>query len=173
MQAKLNIYHSLIHSHLNYGAIIWSSSLNKKQRQKLKNIQKKAIRIIHNKKFNAHTSELFYKSKITKIENIFEKECILLLHKHKNKSLPMGTQKLIDNSITKSQIGTRSRSELTFQPKRELQKGNFLYDLIHYWNKFENLIEINTKIGDLKNIINERQNKIVQCTRDKCYTCKN
>ena len=40
-RAKLNVYHALIHSHLSYCAIIWLDSLNSKQLNQLKIIQKK------------------------------------------------------------------------------------------------------------------------------------
>ena len=40
--AKQTIYHSLIHSHFTYGALIWLSSLKLKQINALKSIQKKS-----------------------------------------------------------------------------------------------------------------------------------
>ena len=41
-RTKLNIYHSLIHSHLSYGAIIRINNLSKKQLNMLKTLQKKS-----------------------------------------------------------------------------------------------------------------------------------
>ena len=61
-RAKLNICHSLIHSHFSYCALAWLNNINKKQLNMLKTLQKKAIRIIHGKKYNSHTNELFSKS---------------------------------------------------------------------------------------------------------------
>ena len=45
---------------------------------------------------------------------------------------------------------TRSRVELAYAPKRELQRGNLLYDLIGKGNEFENLIKGSTSIKVLK-----------------------
>ena len=45
----------------------------------LKVIQKKAIRVVFGTKYNAHTSGLFQSNGITKIENIFERDSLLLL----------------------------------------------------------------------------------------------
>ena len=61
-------------SHSSYGAIIWINNLSKKQLNMLKPLQKKAIRIVHGTKYNSHTNELFQKSRITKVENIFNKQ---------------------------------------------------------------------------------------------------
>ena len=44
-RAKLNVYHGLIHSHLNYCSLIWLSNISKKQLNMLRVLQKKAIRI--------------------------------------------------------------------------------------------------------------------------------
>ena len=52
----------------------------------LRVLQKKAIRIIFSVKYNAHTSNLFDKSKITKVENIFEKESLIAAYKFQNKT---------------------------------------------------------------------------------------
>ena len=148
------------------------SFMNKKQMRTLQNIQKKALRIIYNTKINAHTSELFNKSRITKIENLFERESLILIHKYKNNSLPLEIQSLIDRSINLSTTNTRSRADFNVAPNRELRSGNFLHDLISIWNKFENMIEGTKKLKDLKNKINEIHNKIKNCTKSDCYTCK-
>ena len=66
-RAKLCIYHSLIHSHFSYCALAWLNNINKEQLNMLKTIQKKAVRIIHGKKYNSHTNQLFQKSNITKV----------------------------------------------------------------------------------------------------------
>ena len=86
--------------------------------------KKKAIRAIHGLKYNAHTSSFFKKSKITKIENLFEKESILLTYKYLNLSLPKETIKLFDDSLQKGPIQTRSTSKSNLVTKRNLTKGN-------------------------------------------------
>ena len=172
-RAKLNIYHSLIHSHLNYGALTWINNLNKQQLKSLTTIQKKAIRIVHNARYNAHTSALFYKSKITKVENIFEKECLLLIYKYKNKMLPPETQKIIDESLQPTTLGLRSETNIDLLPKRELKPGDTMYEILNNWNKHRTSIERISKIGELKYKINEIQNVITECNKVNCYVCNN
>ena len=57
-KALQTLYNSLVHSHLTYCAPIWgsaaASTLDKIVKQ-----QKKALRIITNSKYNAHTTILF------------------------------------------------------------------------------------------------------------------
>ena len=49
-------------------------------------------------KYNAHTSGLFQSNGITKVENIFERDSLLLTFKYQNKSLPQAIIELYDNS---------------------------------------------------------------------------
>ena len=180
-RAKMNIYHSLIHSHFNYGALIWISNLTNKQIKALQTIQKKALRIIYNKRYNSHTADLFRRSKITKIENIFEKESLLLIYKFLNKSLPLETQQLIQDNLQNTtdsryftpSIETRSRTNLNLKPKRALRKGNMIFDIISNWNKFETINKGNPKIKEFKNKIDEIQNSVIECKKDNCYACNN
>ena len=46
-------YHSLVLPYLNYGVLVWGISIHK-----LLKLQKKAVRLIVNAKFNAHTEPL-------------------------------------------------------------------------------------------------------------------
>ncbi|ELT92784.1 hypothetical protein CAPTEDRAFT_214386 [Capitella teleta] len=49
----VSLYHSLIHSHLTYGSLLWgSASLSTLKR--VITLQKKAIRVVHNAQYNAH-----------------------------------------------------------------------------------------------------------------------
>ena len=71
----------------------------KKTAKYAKSFTKQAIRIIFSVKYNAHTSSLFDKSKITKVENIFEKESLIAAYKFQNKTLPTAIMDLFENSL--------------------------------------------------------------------------
>ena len=81
--AKTKIYNSLILSHLNYGPLLRGYKSTKIQKQ-----QKKAVRIISCKKYNAHTSPLFKTLKLLKFEDIFTLSKLKFYHKYINKILP-------------------------------------------------------------------------------------
>ena len=69
--ALTSIYFSLVHSYLIYAIQVWSicdqTSVNS-----LFKLQKKAIRIIHNLPYNAHTESYFKKSKILPLPSLIE-----------------------------------------------------------------------------------------------------
>ena len=53
------LYYVLIHSHLIYGLLAWGNA-NLKLLHKTDTLQKRALRTIHNKKYNSHTYPLHF-----------------------------------------------------------------------------------------------------------------
>ena len=68
--ALKSLYYALIHSHLIYGIQIWGGAANKYVNE-IVLIQKKAIRIICNAKYNSHTEPLFKNKKILPFHDLF------------------------------------------------------------------------------------------------------
>ena len=163
------LYNLLIHSHFMYGSLIWLNYLTNKQINSLKTIQKKALRIIHNKPYNSHTSKLFHTSKITKIEHLHEKESLILMFKYMNNKLPQDTQKLISTNIQTPNIETRSMTANQLKPKRGITKG--VLDIIDAWNNNNTVTHGVNNIRKLKNNFNEQNNKVQECNKDNCYAC--
>ena len=170
-RAKLNVYHGLIHSHLSYCALIWISNLTKKQQKMLKTVQKKAMRLIFSVKYNAHTDSLFERSKITKVENIFEKESLLMTFKYQNKTLPSAIMKLFDNSLYSNNIITRKQTSCDLRPKKELKIGNLMYEILDSWNKIGIPFRNEKTLKGFKNRITSLQNRYVECDKINCYSC--
>jgi hypothetical protein len=81
------IYSALFQPHLNYGLLNWGfapeSTLNR-----ITKLQKKAIRNVSKAKYNAHTSELFKKLKLVKLEDIIKINCVKFFFKYENNLLP-------------------------------------------------------------------------------------
>ena len=77
------IYTSLIQSNLNYSILAWGFNCGR-----LKSIQKRAIRIICNSKFNAHTEPLMKKLELLKLEDIFKLNMLKFYYRYVNKQLP-------------------------------------------------------------------------------------
>ena len=152
-RSKLNIYHSLIHSHLSYCALIWLSSITKKQLQTLKTLQKKAIRIIYNLRYNAHTDKYFEISKITKVDNIFEKDSLLLTHKFHMWKLPKAIIKLFNDSIYDPNRLTRSQTSCVYKIKRNLKDGVLMHDIIKKWNETHLSRNLNMTDNDIKEVM--------------------
>ena len=82
---KLTIYNSLISCHLNSGLLIWG---NKSNLDRILKLQKRAVRIILNKKYNCHTEPLFKKLRIIKITDMLDLERVKFIYKYHKKLLP-------------------------------------------------------------------------------------
>ena len=82
------IYYSLFHSHLIYGIQIWSCCTQSLITNIFK-LQKKAIRIIHNAKYNSHTESLFKKSKILPLPSLIEFFKLQFMQQYVNGHLPI------------------------------------------------------------------------------------
>ena len=170
-RAKMNIYNSLVHAHLTYGALIWITNITNKQLKSLATLQKKAMRIIFNTKYNSHTNNLFAKSKITKVNDIFEKESILLIHKYKINKLPSEIQNLITNNIQTVKIKTRNTNNNDISPKRTNSNNNTIVRIMDNWNKNATWASSTTKISELKKLINNNLNTWENCETNNCYIC--
>ena len=90
-----HIYQSLIHSHLNYGILLWGF-----ENEKLKILQKKALRILSQSHYLAHTEPLFKKEKILKIEDIFKLHSYKLYYNFMNNNLPFSINQLFQINWT-------------------------------------------------------------------------
>jgi len=78
------LYYSLFYSHLNYGIIVWGTSMPQGSLNKLFKSQKKVIRSISNAVYNAHTDPLFKEHKILKLQDAIDCEilkCMFLVSK--------------------------------------------------------------------------------------------
>ena len=77
------LYNSLILPHLQYSVLAWGS-----QNNRLVKLQKRALRIISNSKYNAHTDPLFKEMHLLKLNDIFKLNALKLYHNFKNNKLP-------------------------------------------------------------------------------------
>ena len=79
----LKIYNALILSRLHYGILCWGFDC-----QNLFKLQKKAIRVICNAKYNSHTDPLFKKKNVLKITDIFQVQCLKFYFNYENSKAP-------------------------------------------------------------------------------------
>ena len=81
------LYHSLILSHLQYCTLLWANSY-RSHLHKLRLLQKKAIRIISNTDYLAHSSKLFLNLKLLKLDDIMKFQFGTFMYKLKYNKLP-------------------------------------------------------------------------------------
>jgi hypothetical protein len=83
MPVRRLIYISFIHSHLNYGSIIWDHTYDV-QMDGLLTIQNRAIRVICGVPYRAHTSSLFIENVISPIKKLISSNSCNYVHRNIN-----------------------------------------------------------------------------------------
>jgi len=81
------LYHSLVHSHLSYGTILWGAAYQYKL-HRLDIIKKRCIRNVCNVSYNEHTSPLFRKLAIPKLKDIYKLQLCKLMYFYVHDKLP-------------------------------------------------------------------------------------
>jgi hypothetical protein len=131
----LALYYALIHSHLTYCTSIMGG-ITAKNRNKIIKIQKKAIRIITNSPYNAHTNPIFSELHILPFNLLIKQAQLTFMHSIEYKSAPSSFdrtwQKNIDRDPT---YNLRNAADYhLIQPRTEAFKKSPLYALPAAWN---------------------------------------
>jgi hypothetical protein len=177
-----SLYYSLVHSHLIYAIQVWSSTTQSNINSLFK-LQKQAIRLVHNAKFNAHSESLFKDSKILPLPKLIEYFQLQFMQHFVNGHLPnifnemAMTREDFRNQGNNARYQLRNDDEL-FLPHARLtstQKAPF-YLFPRVWTAFD---AMDIKIQRNKNIFNAmlKEHFIQQlqdnykCTRILCPHC--
>ena len=166
-KAKLLIYHSLFHSHLNYCPLVWMTSLNSSKVKELFMLQKKAVRLVFNVKPSHHTAKLFELSKIIKFDQVVEYNSYLFIQKH-----VLGQQpQIFYKFLPLNEIKTRSK---IIYPK-SLYNANTFHKILKIWLNGPNSIKETLTVPSLKiqskHFILSNAQKY-QCNTVNCTKCK-
>ena len=171
-----SIYTSLIQPHLTYGIISWfEPNTNKIRRLTL--LQKKAVRLITNSKYNAHTSNLFQKLKILKLDDLFKKQALILYWKYINNSIPPELKSYLQITNEIHHHYTRHNNSIHLnQITNSIQKQSLNYKLhkIEQETPTELLNHIKTSsLSSTKNKIKEVfiNSYTYKCNNTYCYPC--
>ena len=113
MAAIKLMYDSLILSHLQFGITCWGFDWNR-----IFKLQKRAMRIMTNKKFNAHTEPIFKELKMLKIKDIFNIQCLKFWFKFENNCLPSFFKSILKYNHELHDIETRNRNQFHLFPTR-------------------------------------------------------
>ena len=111
----LLIYNSLFTSYINYAITSWGYGTI----VRLSRLQKKAVRIITKSKYRSHSSPLFKKLKILKVEDTFKIASIRYYHKFVNNTLPEYFQNFPFNSITPRRVQRERILTLRYRDSQE------------------------------------------------------
>ena len=131
----LTLYHSYIHTYLNYANLSWGST-NRTNLKELLCHQKYAVRIINNRKRLDHTNELFKSQKILNFYKLNISSVAVSMYPIRNKTAPL----TFSGSSEKISCGYPTNfSQFNYKtPKAALSKSKFRISFrgLSIWNKF-------------------------------------
>ena len=136
--ALKTLYFAFIQSHLNYCPTILSS-ISQQNFNQIKLIQKKAIRIITNSAYTAHTAPLFAQLQILPYELIVKQSKLLFMHSIEyNYAPPSFANIWTKNYINQGDRPLRNADNFMLpNPHTELFKKSPLYSLPFEWNNLD------------------------------------
>jgi hypothetical protein len=139
-KAMKTLYYSLIHSHLTYCSIIISCS-NNNNLKKISMVQKKAIRIIDNKKYNDHTAPIFKKLEILPYDKLIKLAKLKFMHAVTYNYSPTSfTGVWATNDDRQLDITLRNNNQYSIpNPQIEQFKKSPLYSLPKEWNELNDI----------------------------------
>jgi hypothetical protein len=138
-----SLYFALIHSHLTYCTAIMGI-LNKKNRTRIFKIQKKAVRIMTNSGYNAHTSPIFKQHKILPYDLLIQQGQLLFMHAIEYNYAPNSfADTWSKNRDRDPNIILRNANDFIMpQPRTETFKKTTLYALPYAWNELSPFIKL-------------------------------
>ena len=142
-KSLFTLYCSLVLPYLNYACEIWGNTYASRI-QPLIILQKKIIRIVCNRKFRDHTSELFYSLNCLKLPELISLKSLCVMYKAKNNLLPTKIQKYFVVLNTVHSHNTRSSSRDNFYchaVRTKLKLFCLSVTGVNLWNKLDENIK--------------------------------
>jgi hypothetical protein len=138
-----SLYFALIHSHLTYCTSIMSI-LSTKNKNKIIKIQKKAIRIMTNSSYNAHTNPLFIKHKILPYDLLIKQAQLTFMHSIAHNYAPVSFSDTWTTNATRDpELNLRNATDFHLPfPWTDTFKKSTLYALPFAWNSLSPYISL-------------------------------
>ena len=164
------VYNSLVKSHIEYGIIAYGGSKNKGI-NRIKILQKRAIRTVSDKSRSDHADPLFGKLGMLKFEDLHKLNVGIFMHKYINNKLPISFQNMF------KPLSEPNRSKNFLLEKTRLKKIEWFPKVIfpRIWNSLSFKLKSAGSLSILKRVMKlETINlyKDFQCHKSACYSCR-
>ena len=166
------LYNTLFLPHLNYGILLWGS-----ETESIHKVQKRALRIISDNKFNAHTEPICRAERLLKVKDIYRLGIYKFYYKLINNHLPHYFQDFTPTfSVGVNHYSLRNPIRQIPRIKHEFPRHPLRYKLIETLNNTsETIIEMAISQSQ-KNFIAYIKNDMIATYRDccdipNCYIC--
>jgi hypothetical protein len=174
VSVKKLIYRCLFESHLRFGAIIYGAA-RPALLEPLAVLQRKAIRLVHNCKYNAHTDHLFKSSRILKCADLVQLSQVMFMREYSNNLLPTSFHNFFQYIPLEEQ---RCRDDNYNYKQKPLNLKMLFYSpsvqLIRSWNLADITLKAQGEISTYKSdfIASKLITYDDMCTKVSCYVCK-
>ena len=167
------LYNSLILPHLLYGILAWGHKGNH-----IFKLQKRAIRLISNAKYNAHTNPLFVFFNIPKFEDLRIISALKFYHKYKSGNLPKYFSGMFDRHTPEHSYNTRYRDH----PSAKTPTHSYLKDFCRFSvpiiiDSLPNTIKDKVSTHSIHGLSSYAKQHFISnydviCHNQNCYICK-
>ena len=167
------IYYSLVHSNLTYGILAWGNSASANSLFKL---QKKAIRMLNNKKYNSHTEPLFKLNNILTLKDQYTFEVLTFMFDFINTKLPVSFNNLYSR-LNREGIGTRQSLDILYPGRPRTKFSEYLprHVFLKTWNNLEDQYKRIKNRQSFRRMIRDKFVSMyansVQCDNVHCPDC--
>jgi len=142
----MTLYYSLIYPYIDYGITMWGSA-TKIHTNKITLLQKKAVRIISNARYNDHTEPLFRELKILKLDDIYKLKLNKFMFSLNSGLLPSPLSNMIISNRDVHVHYTRNRNNPHIEQRQTKRASNMLKHLgPTIWYQTPNNIKISRTI---------------------------
>ena len=146
----LMLYSSMILPYLNYGVIAWGHT-HSSYLERILLLQKKALRIICNTSWKAHTDILFYENKVLKINDLFSHYLGQFMYKLENKEQPSIFYDMFKKYNAIHKYPTRRSNEFHLPKTRTiLTHSTFTSAGPKFWNTLDSNLKSAPSIASFK-----------------------
>ena len=169
------LYQSLIGCRLNYGLLIWG-----RYASRLLKLQKRAVRIIANKKYNAHTEPIFKTLQLLRVEDLYKVKVLTFYHNYHHLKLPAYfANDFISFNEDHHNYYTRNRNSLVLPRFRhEYSRVALRYSVAQTVNTTPNAVTDKIHTHSLKGFAQYARLHFISsysptCSIQNCYICNN
>jgi hypothetical protein len=147
----LTLYHALFNSHLWYCTIILSCT-SQSNLNRIQILQKKAIRVVANLNYNAHTDNVFNELKLLKFEKLVKYRQLTFMHGIKFNYAPISFENMWPTSNERDILyNLRELNDFILPaPRFEGFRKFPLYSLAKIWNDFDINIRLQPNVATFK-----------------------
>ena len=170
------LYFTLIHPHLTYGILAWGNAkVNLLHKTEL--LQKRALRIIHNKRFNSHTDPLFKQSGILKLNDLYQLEVMLFMHDYSHNKLPSSFMNIY---VTNQHVSRTYHTRQSHMYNIRRTKSRFVdkLPLLQFpmiWNSWYTKLNVHASRNclkrSMKSLYLNKYATFVHCDNERCTDC--